>query len=169
MKKIELSNLEAINTFYWYNQLTPEKIEAIPIKVRFALKRAMAKIMPDVKEFETFRDDEVKKFHDSYSTDEKSYGAIEPILDNDGNTIKDENGVEQTQTVRKVRDEYLEDFKAEGHKLDEKLTEILKETNVYEYNSADIDGMVENLPDDTPLEWNDINILDALLTDNGEA
>ena len=170
MKELTLNNLEVLNVIAWYNQLNKDKLDAIPMKIRFNLKKFMAVIANDAKSFEEFRDAELKKIQDKFGTDEKSYEREEVVKGDDGEPILDENGNEQTRTIRKVKDEYFSEYEDDVNKCNEKLAEILNEKNTYKINSYDIDSMVDNLPDDTPLEFDDINILDAIFSDNnGEA
>ena len=82
----------------------------------------------------------------------------------------DENGAEVTHAVRKVKDEYMPEYSKEVEVINNKLNELLMEKNTYTFEGADINGMVENLPDDGgALDFEDINMLDAILGDNGEA
>ncbi len=169
MKK-DLYVIEALNVVSWYRQLTPEKLNKLDFKIRWSLKKAVAKLTPDAAEFEKMRDEEVKQLQEKWFTsDEKSEITNVPVLDNDGNEVKDEEGIVQTQEVRKVKEEFMDEYQGEVHELQDKLNEILYgEKNTYEYNSADIDTFVQNLEDPSPLDFSDLELLDALLTDNGE-
>ena len=161
MKKLTITNFEALNIASWNAQLTKEKLDAMPLKIRYYLKKLTSKLMPDIQEFESFRDTEYQKLQDKYNNDEMSYNAEETTTDEDGN--------EKKQTVRKIKDDYLDEYQKEVNSLNEKLIEILSEKNTYECNTVDIDDIVENLPEDTPLEFDDINMIDAIFSENGEA
>ena len=50
--------------------------------------------------------------------------------------------------------------------VEEKLNEIANEKNTYEYNSVDIGEMVAELPNNTPLNAEDLDILDEIFTEN---
>ena len=164
MKK-ELTTLETLNIVAWANQLTKEKMDVIPLKIKYALKKVITKLDPDVKAFEEFRNGEFDRIRNKYFNDEKSERKMETITDENDDPIFDENGAEQTREVLVIKDEYLHDYQDEIQILNEKLNEILIERNTYEYNTCDIEDMVNNLPDDTPLEWTDIEILDELFTE----
>jgi hypothetical protein len=157
--------METLNVVVWANQLSKEKMDAIPLKVKYALKKIVSKLDPDAKAFEEFRNQEFERIRNKYFTDEKSYKKTETVMDENDEPVVDENGIEQTREILVVKDEFLNDYQDEIKLLNEKLNEILLEKNTYEYNKCDIEDMVNNLPDDTPLEWDDINLLDALFTE----
>lgn len=163
--KRELYLIEAANVVAWANQLTKEKLNKIDFKVRWALKKAVAKLVPDVQEYEKFRDEEFGKIKEVYFDDEHSIEYTEPKLDDDGNEVKDAEGNVETQQMKKVKDEYMAEYQAKIDELNGKINEILVEKNTYEYNSADIDAFVEGLDDLAPLEFADIEMLDALLSE----
>ena len=160
-----ITTMETLNVVAWANQLSKEKTDAIPLKVKYALKKIVAKLDPDAKAFEEFRNQELERIRDKYFTDEKSYKKTETVMDENDEPVKDENGVEQTREMLVIKDEYLHDYQDEIQMLNEKLNEILVDKNIYEYNSCNIEDMVNSLPDNTPLEWTDIDILDALFTE----
>ena len=161
MKK-ELFLIEAINITSFYNNMDEEKKNALPLKVYYGLKKVVNKLQGDVKQFEEVRDEEIKKIRDIYFSEEKSEETAIPRVDENGEPVLDENGNQLTDTGRKVKDEYIDEYKIAMDTLNEKLQEIAMEKNTYEYNWVDIGEMVENLPDDTPLERSDIDILDAI-------
>lgn len=161
MKK-ELFLIEAINITSFYENMPEEKKNALPLKVYYGLKKVVSKLQPDVRQFEEVRDEEVKKIRDIYFSEEKSEETVIPKTDENGEPVLDENGNQLTDTGRKVKDEYVDEYKIAMDTLNEKLQEIAMEKNTYEYNWVDIGEMVENLPDDTPLTRGDIDILDAI-------
>ena len=160
-----ITTLETINVVAWANQLPKEKMDAIPLKIKYAIKKLVAKLEPDAKAFEEFRNQEIEKIREKYFTDDKCDHKTETVMDDNGDPVVDENGVEETRELLVVKDEYMNDYQDEIQILNEKLNEILMEKNTYEYNSCDIEAMVQNLPDDSPLEWDDVNMLDALFTE----
>lgn len=169
MKNLTISNLEVLNIVAWYSQLSDKKQSELPMKLRFYLKKFITKISEDAKEFEVFRDQEVKNLQNKYSSDEKSHEEASPVLDNDGNPVVEDDGTNKTEMIRKVNDEFIEEYQLDVQNLNSKISELLNDKNTYEVTTYDIEKMVEGLPDDTALEFEDINILDAIFTDNGEA
>lgn len=162
--------IEAINVCGWANQLSEEKLNKIDFKIRWALKKTIAKLLPDVQEFEKMREEEFKKIQLKYAGDDKSIETIENVKDEKGNDVLDENGNIKTNTLRKVKPEFLEEYNAEIASLNTKLNEVLMEKNTYEFATADVDAFVNSLDDLAPLEFSDLEMLQAILgEDNGEA
>lgn len=160
--------IEAVNVVYWYNQLGEDRLNELDFKIRWALKKAINKMLPDVKDFESMRDEEMKTLQAKWFDEEHSEEYMESVKDENGNEVKDEDGNVQTQQMRKVKDEYVEDYQKDINALNSKLNEILAEKNTYEYNSADVDTFVSNIGDPKYLKFEDCEMLDAILTDNGE-
>ena len=148
----KLNTLEVVNIVsYVNNVMTEEQINAIPTKVKWYLKKNMDKIRPTAKKFEDFRADEVAILQKEFFTDEKSTEYTE--------TQKDGNGVEHEVPMRKVKDEYMDDYKEAVNKLNVKLQEILDEENEFNLSTIDFDAFVESLPDDSPIDFDCLNIL----------
>lgn len=157
---------ETINIIAWANQLTEEKVNALPIKVRWALKKATSKIAPDVKEFEEFRSKLVQDLQDEYfNSDEKSADVVRDVVDENGDPMFDETGAAVTETLRQVKEEYMDEFNAKVAEINEKLAEVASERNEYDITGIDMDAFVDSLPDDTPLEFRDIEMLNFISED----
>ena len=164
MKK-ELSLMEVVNVVSWANKLDAAKLDKIDFKIRWNLKKVITKLAPEAQEFEDMRKEEIQKLQIEYFGDEKSTEYSEPLLDIEGNEVKDEDGVVQTRQMRKVKDEFMDEYKKDIDELNNKLEEVLSDKSIYEYNSSDIDSFVENLEDPSPLTFHDLEMLDALLSD----
>lgn len=149
--KKEMYLIEVVNVVAWANQLTPEKLNKIDFKVRWALKKSLAKLAPDANEFESMRNDALQSIQTKWFSEEYS----EPYKDGDDPA---------NEETRKVKDEYLDEYKAEVDELNAKINEVLSEKSTYEIYTADIDSWVNSLDSLEPLEFNDIEILDALLS-----
>lgn len=143
MKK-EFYNIEVVNVVAAINQILgdSEKAKDLPIKFRWALKKNIAALTPTVKNFEEFRQELIEELQKEYFNEEKSH------------VDKDENGNE----IRKVNDEFMEEYNNKVSELNEKLQELLAEKNEYEISTVDMDEFVNGLPSDTALEFNDIEI-----------
>lgn len=144
MKK-EFYNIEVVNVVAAINQILSngEKAKDLPIKFRWALKKNISALSPTVKNFEEFRQELIDELQSEYFNEEKSH------ID------KDDNGNE----IRKVNDEYMEEYGEKVNELNEKLQELLGEKNEYEISTVDMDDFVNGLPSDTALEFDDIEIL----------
>ena len=168
MKKLTITMLETVNIVAWYNQLGANKLGELEFKIRWALKKAINKLLPDAQEFEKMRDEEIKHLQEDWFTDEKSDEYMETVVDENGENVLDDQGNVQTRPMRKIKDKYADDYQKAIDELNGKLNEVLMERNTYEFNSADVDGFVDKLGDPEYLTFEDVEILDALLSDNGE-
>ena len=162
MKKT-FNTLEVLNIVGFNNQLTEEKNAAMGIKVRWALKNALKTLISDAQQFEEFREAELQKIRNEFFNDEKSEELTRKKLDNDGNPVLDEEGNEVEETVRQIKNEYVDNYQVAISKLQQELDDILREKHEYEYKGVDINALVETLPDDTALTFEDVNMLDLIL------
>lgn len=146
MKK-ELYNIEIINLLPAINKVLEdkEKTKDMPIKFRWALKKNLQAFSSTVNSFNEFKQELVDELQNEYFNDEKSHEE----------TMETEEG---TQEFRKINDEYMDEYKAKVEELNEKLRELLGEKNEYEIHTYDIDDFVANLPDDTALKFEDIEL-----------
>ena len=143
MKK-EFYNIEVVNVTAALNNIlgNAEKVKDLPIKFRWALKKNLTALSPTVKNFEEFRQELIEELQKEYFNDEKSH------------TEKDENDNE----IRRVNDEFMDEYNDKVQELNTKLQELLEEKNEYEISTVDMDSFVEGLPEDTALEFDDIEI-----------
>ena len=166
MKELNITNLEALNIVAWYKQLSEDAKNEIPFKIRWALKRAIAKFEPTASDFEKFRDEELSKIQTNFFDDEKSYEAMLPKVDADGNEEKDADGNVLTVEGRKIKEEYMQEYNNEIAALNKKLNEILMEKSTYEFNGVNFDEYLDELEGVSHLKFNDIEMMDLIL---GEA
>lgn len=154
------STLEIINIIaFLNNNVKEEQMKELPTKFRWNLKKNTDKLMPIARRFEEFRDDLVKELQDIYFTDEKSYEYTETKRDDNGNPVLKSDGTEETTSMRKVKDEYMDEYNGAIKELNTKLQEILVEKNDVEINAMDLDNLVEMLPDDTSIDFDCLSIL----------
>ena len=146
MKK-EFYNVEIINTLPAINKVLDdkEKTKDLPIKFRWTLKKNLQALSPTVVSFNEFKQELIDELQNEYFNEEKSH---EETLETD----------EGTQKFRKVNDEYMGEYKAKVEELNEKLRELLDEKNEYEISTVDLDDFVDNLPDNTALKFEDIEL-----------
>ncbi len=154
------NTIEVVNIVSFINNnMSEDQIKELPTKVRWNLKKNMDKLIPVAKRFEEFRDELIKELQANYFNDEKSYEYTETKRDDDGNPVLNADGVEETVQMRKVKDEYQEEYEAAVQELNGKLQEILGEKNNYEINTIDMDAFVDNLPNDTKIDYDCLSIL----------
>ena len=162
MKKIKtFNNIEVLSICNFINQLTPEKNDKLGLKVRWAIKKGNDKLAPIAKRYEDFRNEIVNELQKAWFTDEKSEEFMQPKLDADGNPIVDADGNEVTEPMRKIKDEFMDEYQAAVAEANRKLQEIAEEKNDVEIDTFDIDAFVENLDDDGVLTFDDLTMLTA--------
>lgn len=144
MKK-EFYNIEVVNVVSALNQIlgNSEKVKELPIKFRWALKKNLAVLNPTVRNFEEFRQELIKELQDEYFNEEKSHI---------------EKNEETGEELRKVNDEFMDEYEKKVNELNTKLQELLGEKAEYDISTVDMDAFVEGLSDDTALEFDDIEI-----------
>ena len=154
------STLEIINIIaFLNNNVKEEQMKELPTKFRWNLKKNTDRITPIARRFEEFREDLVKELQNVYFTDEKSYEYTETKTDENGNPVLKSDGTEETTSMKKVKDEYMDDYNEAVKELNAKLQEILMEKNDVEINAMNLDNLVEALPDDTCIDFDCLSIL----------
>ena len=145
----ELLNVEVINLVQSINRLitNTEKVKELPIKIRWAIKKNINTFSPTVKVFEDLRRELIDELQKDFFNEEKSH--VITAKDNVGND----------EEVRQVNDECMDEYNERVNELNSKLQELLSENNEYEIYTVNMDEFVEGLPDDTKLEYDDIDIL----------
>ena len=162
MKKIKtFNNLEVLTICNFINQLTPEKNDKLGLKLRWAIKKGFDKLSPIAKRYEDFRSEVVNDLQKAWFTDEKSEEFMQPKLDAEGNPMVDADGNEVTEPMRRIKEEYMDDYQAAVAEANRKLQEIAEEKNDVEIDTFDIDAFVENLDDDGVLTFEDLTMLTA--------
>lgn len=162
MKRIKtFNNIEVLSICNFINQLTPEKNDKLGLKMRWAIKKGNDKLAPIAKRYEEFRNEIVNELQKAWFTDEKSEEFMQPKLDADGNPVVDADGNEITEPMRKIKEEFMDDYQAAVAEANRKLQEIAEEKNDVEIDTFDIDAFVENLDDDGVLTFEDLTMLTA--------
>ena len=158
--KKSFTNLEVLNIVGYVNKaFTPEQAKALPTKFRWNLKKNLDKLIPIAKNYEDFQRDMIEEYRQIWFDEEHSEEFVQDITDADGNPMLDENGEQQTETRRRIKSEYMEESQKAAELLDSKLREIQLETNIVEMTCVDLDAFVDSLPDDSPIDFDCLNIL----------
>jgi hypothetical protein len=131
----------------------------LPTKFRWNLKKNLDRVTPFAKRFEEFRNDLIKELQDKYFTEEKSYTYAETKRDENGNPVLKDDGTEETVEMKKIKDEYLDEYNEAVVDLNTRLQEILAEKNDIEINGMDLDALVDSLSDDTTIDFDCLSIL----------
>lgn len=162
MKKIKtFNNIEILSICNFINQLTPEKNDKLGLKIRWAIKKGFDKLSPIAKRYEDFRNQIVNELQAAWFDEEHSKEFMQAKVDDNGKPIVDEEGNEVTEPMRKIKDEFMDDYQAAVAEANRKLQEIAEEKNDVELDTFDIDAFVENLDDDGVLTFDDLTMLTA--------
>ena len=155
------STLEILNIVAFINAFTSnsEKIDCLPLKFKWNLSKNFKRLAPIAQDYEAFRDKEIQEMQKAWFDEEHSDEFMQPKLDADGNPMKDESGAEITEPARKIKDEFIDEYIKVRDDLNKRLTEIVSESNMVEITTVDFDEFVDNLPDDTKLDIQDLNML----------
>ena len=137
-KTITINNLTAVNETAWYKDAS-SRLAILPVKIRWQLKKNMNALNKLANEFEEFKISLEEELRNKYVSDEYSYDA--------------ENG------ERKVKEEYLEEYRTAVTDINQKLYEVLSEEEEITLNVIDMDALMEALPDDAPLNDSDFDML----------
>lgn len=160
-KTIKLMNLETLNIVAWYKDFSEKKRnKVLPVRIQFDLQRNIMKLADAAQSLEKFREELVKDIQEEFfGNDEKSYEAKEVKTDEDDNPVLDENGKEVMVDVRKIKEEFEQEFKDKLEDADTKYREIAVDTDEYLIKVFDLDTFVDNLADDVELDLEDLNML----------
>lgn len=163
MKK-ELILLDIINIVTYMDELSVEKKNSIPVKAYYGIKRAIDKMRPIKEQFDGIKNERLEVLKAHYFIDKNTFECDIPQTNNIGEEMKDENGNVIMTKGRKLKDEFIEEYQADVNKLSEELQKLLMEKTTVEYDYVDIGEMVSSMPDDTPLQNTDLDILDYIFS-----
>ena len=163
MKKI-FKNIEVLNIVSYVNQMSKEKLDELPLKFRWNLKKNIDKLRPIAESYENFRNDQVKQLQSEWFNEEKSEEFMQVKTDENGEPMKDGEGNEITEPMRKIKDEYMVEYQKVVSELNTKLNEIAYEDNEIEIVTVDFDIFIDSLPDDSSIDFDDITMLSFMDT-----
>lgn len=158
MKKI-FKNIEAINIVAYVNQMSKEKADELPLKFRWNLKKNIDKLRPIAEAYENFRNEQVQKIQTKWFDEEHSEEFMQTKLDDEGKPIVDADGNEVTEPMRKIKEEFMEDYTKDVNELNAKLNEIAYEDNEVEISTVDFDAFIDALPEESKIDFDDITML----------
>lgn len=158
MKK-KIITAAIVNVVAYFNQINPDVMKALPTKMRWNIRKNMGKFIPIAKEFEDFRNDLVKELQEEWFTEDKSELFTQEKVDANGNPILDANGNVETEEMRRIRQKYMDEYNKAVSEVNSKLSDILMEVNEIEIVPIDIDAFVDTMPDDSPVTFDDLDVL----------
>lgn len=158
---------EIVALVNWYEGFYESKLRELPIKTQWLLDKNIKAMVADAKDFMTFREGIMKNIQEKYFTDEKAEDFETEQKDENGNIVKDENGKVVMQKMKKVKDEFLEEYQKELEGINNELESVASEEKEYTVSLIDIDGLIEGLPDDSNINIDDLNMIAAFNKEDG--
>lgn len=130
--------IAAVNEVAWYAQ-EKESLGALSVKARWNLKKNMKELEALATQFHEFKQNLEEELRVKWTTDEVS----------DETEIDDGNG--NKVPGRKIKDEYLDEYKKDFADIDAKINELLYEEEEIGVYTIDMDAEVERMSDDAEL------------------
>lgn len=158
MKKI-FKNIEVLNIVAYVNQMSKEKADELPLKFRWNLKKNIDKLRPIAEAYENFRNEQVQQLQAKWFDEEHSEEFMQAKLDGEGKPIVDADGNEVTEPMRKIKEEFMDDYTKDVNELNAKLNEIAYEDNEVEISTVDFDAFIDALPEESKIDFDDITML----------
>ena len=145
--KTEIKNIVAINEIMWYNRPeTKEKLEELPLKIQWTLRKNMKVLEPIVQNFNEFKESLAEQRNKKWFVEDN--GKCEKI---------EEDG----QELLKIKEEYIEEFNKYDNELNLQIRDIVMETTEVDLSKIDeIENFIDELSDDTKLTIEDLEMLE---------
>lgn len=154
MKKV-FTTLEVLNICAWYKQARENEkkpLNSLPLKVQWTLKKNITAMTPTADNFTNLQKEAEENLRANYMGDDKSYPD------------KDDQG----QDIRKIKEEYMEEFQNEVQEMNTKLNDILMEQIEIELSPINVDSIIDEIGNkDTALSVDDLEILEVMKDDTG--
>lgn len=148
MTLFELLNEDA----YMEQAMTADRkhFDDFSIQTQWAIKKSYKNISSIVKDFKEMKNNFEAEIRDEFFGDEKSESSM----------VKAEDGTEQEG--RKVKDEYMDDYKAKILEVNNKLNELLQSEETVTLYPVDFDKEIERMNADSHIDMNDLDMLSIL-------
>ena len=144
--------MAAVNEVAWYSQ-ERDQLTALSVKARWNLKKNMKELEKLSTMFDELRNSLDQELRDKYATDEKSVDT--EIVGADGTK----------QPGRRVKDEYLDEYQKEVEEMNQKINELLANTEEVELYVIDMDAEVERMSDDADISDTAMDMLSLFMDD----
>ena len=136
-----------------------EKADELPLKFRWNLKKNTDKLRPIAEAYENFRNEQVQQLQAKWFDEEHSEEFMQAKIDDEGKPIVDADGNEITEPMRKIKEEFMDDYTKDVNELNAKLNEIAYEDNEVEISTVDFDAFIDALPEESKIDFDDITML----------
>jgi hypothetical protein len=158
MNKV-FSYLEIIGILSYFRGVEKDELNELPLKTRWYLKKNLDILKKHAKTFEEFRDTQAEDLEKKWSTEEFAIKIEEQKKREDGTLVYDPKGNPVYDEKWQVKEEYKESYQEELAAINNKLVEIAKEKIYVAVSVINLDEFVENLPDDSKLTFDTIDML----------
>lgn len=148
-----LMTIEIINIVAFLNNaIETKKIDELGVKFRWAIKKSMKELVEVDNKFRELKEElESGLKEEFFMNDEKS--ELTTI------TQKGEDGQDVPIEVKKVKDNYMDEYNRRLDEINGKLREVLYDTNDVTISVVDVDSEIEKLSDDTAFTFEDLEML----------
>jgi hypothetical protein len=151
--KKELAVFECLNISSFMKDIRENsdkknKLDGMSVRALWNIKKTMQNIDAVSNRFNEMKEQLETEVRNKYSTDEYSTEEIVPVKDSSGNDVE--------QKVRKIKDEYLSEYRKAIDEVNQKLRELLVDKEEVDVAWIDLDSEVENLHN---LTLDDLDIL----------
>ena len=133
----KISMLEILNQVIWYNG-QKENLNFLSIQSRWNLKKNIIEFKKFSDAFYDFKDNLQDTLKTEYITDEKS---IETEINQNG----------QINTVRKIKEEYMDQYQSKVAQINMKINQLLKEEEQISIYLIDVDSEIQNADRNTKI------------------
>lgn len=145
-KKFTLLDIVTLSEYFSRDDVK-SRMNCLSIQAKWAIKKNCNAFNSFTDAYYSVRNDLIESIRKEYFSDEKSEECEVLQKDDAGNEILDENGHPLKTMDRQVKQEYMADYQSEISKSDQKLQEILSDTNDVEIVVIDLDKEIENIPE----------------------
>ena len=164
----EFSVAEVVSISRFYNrevekEETGEKsvLDRLSNLTRWNLKRNINEFRNTVDAFESYNEEMSEEIKSEWFFNDEKADLIEEVMkDEEGNDILDENGKPVTQEMRRIKEEFVDDYDEAMNIRDKRTLEVLSDVNTYSIKTSNIGDEIEKFIDElTDEEFKNIAIL----------
>jgi len=152
-----LQGIVALNMDAWYAQdETIKKLDKMPLKFQWTLRKNMKHLSEVADEFKTFRDELIQKRNNEWFVE--GNGKCEKSIEKN----KDGEDVE----MLKILPDHLDEFKQYEAEMNSSLQDILLEEEDYAFTEIDIESVIDASEEkDAGIKMSDLDMLSLFTCD----
>lgn len=161
--------VDAQDIVEWFKDFREERIKELPIKIQWAILFNVKELQPIVQKFEEFKDSVSQNLQNEYfGNDEKSVPFQREKVNENGDIIFDDNGNPVMEDLRKIKDEYIDEYQNKINDINDEIRALLLEKTTYKLKGIDVDKLVDSLNDNSSITLKDIDIMSFVNIDNAD-